>query len=101
MNTVVYDVEIFPNFFSYTDIDVKTLETNVFVLHESRNDLDKLYEYLMEERYRIGYNNVHFDRVVCDLITNNYRKMKTFPVNTYMVHLYNKVQNMMREERVS
>lgn len=99
MNTVVYDVEIFPNFFSYTDIDVKTLETNVFVLHESRNDLDKLYEYLMEERYRIGYNNVHFDRVVCDLITNNYRKMKTFPVNTYMVHLYNKVQNMMREEQ--
>lgn len=99
MNTVVYDVEIFPNFFSYTDIDVKTLETNVFVLHESRNDLDKLYEYLMEERYRIGYNNVHFDRVVCDLITMNYRKMKTFPVNTYMVHLYNKVQNMMREEQ--
>lgn len=99
MNTVVYDVEIFPNFFSYTDIDVKTLETNVFVLHESRNDLDKLYQYLMEERYRIGYNNVHFDRVVCDLITNNYRKMKTFPVNTFMVHLYNKVQNMMREEQ--
>jgi hypothetical protein len=99
MNTVVYDVEIFPNFFSYTDIDVQTLETNVFVLHESRNELDKLYEYLMVRRYRIGYNNVHFDRVVCDLITDNYRKMKTFPINTSLIHLYNKVQNMMREEQ--
>ena len=99
MNTVVYDIEIFPNFFSYTDIDVKTLEKNVFVLHESRDELDELYEYLMERRYRIGYNNVHFDRVVCELITDNFRKMKTLPTNTYLIHLYNKVQNMMREEQ--
>ncbi len=99
MNTVVYDVEIFPNFFSYTDIDVKTGETNVFVLHESQNDIDKLNEYLLQPRYRIGYNNVHFDRVVCDLITDNYRKMKTFPINTSLIHLYNKVQNMMREDQ--
>jgi len=99
MNTVVYDVEIFPNFFSYTDIDVKTLEKNVFVLHESQDDLDSLYEYLMEPRYRIGYNNVHFDRVVCELITDNFRKMKTLPTNVYLIHLYNKVQNMMREEQ--
>ena len=99
MNTVVYDIEIFPNFFSYTDLDVKTGETNVFVIHESRNELDKLNEYLLQPRYRIGYNNVHFDRVVCDLITDNYRKMKTFPINTSLIHLYNKVQNMMREEQ--
>ena len=99
MNTVVYDIEIFPNFFSYTDIDVKTLEKNVFVLHESQDDLDSLYEYLMEPRYRIGYNNVHFDRVVCELITDNFRKMKTLPTNVYLIHLYNKVQNMMREEQ--
>jgi hypothetical protein len=99
MNTVVYDIEIFPNFFSYTDIDIKTKETNIFVLHESRDDLNKLYKYLMEPRYRIGYNNVHFDRVVCDLITDNIHKMKSFPTKTYLVHLYNKVQNMMREEQ--
>ena len=99
MNTVVYDVEIFPNFFSYTDIDVNTLETNVFVIHESRNDIDKLYEYLLQTRYRIGYNNVHFDRVVCDLITENYRRMKSFPIATSLVHLYNKVQAFMREEQ--
>jgi hypothetical protein len=99
MNTVVYDIEIFPNFFSYTDIDIKTLEKNVFVLHESRDELDELYEYLMERRYRIGYNNVHFDRVVCELITDNFRKMRTLPTNTYLIHLYNKVQNIMREEQ--
>jgi hypothetical protein len=99
MRTVVYDVEIFPNFFSYTDIDIQTLETNVFVVHESRNDMDKLYEYLLEEKYRIGYNNVHFDRVVCDLITNFYHKMKTFPVDKALIHLYNKVQAFMREEQ--
>lgn len=99
MNTVVYDVEIFPNFFSYTDIDVKTLETNVFVIHESQNMIDQLYEYLLQPRYRIGYNNVHFDRVVCELITDNYRRMKSFPINTSLVHLYNKVQAFMREDQ--
>lgn len=99
MNTVVYDIEIFPNFFSYTDIDIKTLETNVFVIHESQNMIDNLYEYLLTPRYRIGYNNVHFDRVVCDLIIENYRRMKSFPIKTSLVHLYNKVQAFMREEQ--
>lgn len=98
MNTVVYDVETFINFFSYTDIDVSTQEVKVFVIHESRNELDELVKYLNETRYRIGYNNVHFDRVVCDIITENYQRLKSFPVNNMLRLLYNQVQLMMKEE---
>lgn len=98
MNTVVYDVETFVNFFSYTDIDVESQETKVFVIHESRNQLVELVEYLQQPRYRIGYNNVHFDRVVCDIITENYQRLKSFPVNNMLRLLYNQVQLMMREE---
>ena len=98
MRTVVYDIEIFQNFFSYTDIDVKTLETNVFVVHESQNMMDKLYEYLVEPKYRIGYNNVHFDRVVCDFITDNYEKWKKIPVRSALLNLYQMTQSLIKSE---
>ena len=98
MRTVVYDIEIFQNFFSYTDIDVKTLETNVFVVHESQNMIDKLYEYLVEPKYRIGYNNVHFDRVVCDFITDNYEKWKKIPIRSALLNLYQMTQSLIKSE---
>lgn len=98
MNTVVYDLEIFPNFFSYTDIDIQTEEITVFVLHESRFELEELYKYLSTPRYRIGYNNVFFDRVVCDIITENIEKFRKLPIKNMLTLLYNKVQVMMKDE---
>jgi hypothetical protein len=98
MNTVVYDIEIFPNFFSYTDIDIATNEVTTFVIHESRNELDEFFIYNSQVRYRIGYNNINFDRIVCDFIIENYERWKKMPIRSALQSLYNLVQNVIKTE---
>lgn len=61
----VYDIETFPNCFTYTDIDVDTLEMREFVVSDFRNDYDSFVEYmnLLEKKKAgmVGFNNLFFD----------------------------------------
>ena len=67
MKTVVYDIEIFPNFFSYLDVDIETGEEKLFIIHESRNDLDAMIHYNCLPKIRIGFNNLYFDAPVLEI----------------------------------
>lgn len=70
----IYDIETFPNFFSYVDVDARTNEMNEFVICEWRNDADKFKAYIenikKEGGGMVGFNNVNFDWPVTNFIYN-------------------------------
>lgn len=96
--TVVYDVENFPNFFSYYDVDVDTNEEREFVIHESRNDLKAFVMYAMQDMYRVGFNNVYYDREVVERIVLNYEQWKNLTPQEFLPRLYRGMQEYMRAD---
>jgi hypothetical protein len=70
----VYDVETFPNFFSYIDVDTKTGELSEFVICEWRDDSEAFKKHIRQiEKAKggmVGFNNVHFDWPVTNFICN-------------------------------
>ena len=64
---IVYDIETFPNCFTYTGLNIKTREIDVFVIGEKDlgSDLDAFQIYLrdLEEKTAgmVGFNNINFD----------------------------------------
>ena len=73
MRTVFYDIETLKNFFSYIDID-EDHNSRVFVIHNTRNDLEQMLEYMMEPKIEVGYNNLRFDAVVMAFIFKNRKR---------------------------
>jgi hypothetical protein len=68
----VYDLEVFPNLFCVTFLDINTQEKNVFLIYDTVNDGEKLLEFLKREMLLYGYNNIMFDGVVLEHVIENY-----------------------------
>lgn len=64
MNSYVYDLEIFPNFFCITFLDLNSQERFVFIMHESKDDSKELINFLSHPMTLYGYNNLSYDGVV-------------------------------------
>jgi len=72
---VVYDVEIFRNFFSVTFKDIDTKKVTVFEISNRRNELDELRTYITVHKLcLIGYNSCGYD----DLVINYLMKGRGF-----------------------
>lgn len=76
----VFDIETFPNCYTFTIIRAKDDFTRVFEISSRKNELDKLLkclDYLRDNSQRlIGFNNLGFDYPVIHEIYNNYLKAK-------------------------
>lgn len=99
----VYDIEIFPNFFSvifmnlntnskildaYEKYDIKnnqeaktkllnSIDMYTFVISENENDYYLLLDFMINHKVLIGYNNISYDDLVLDYLlitTNKYNK---------------------------
>lgn len=61
----IYDVEVYPNFFSYCGKNIDTMEKKIFYVfshpYNSINQSEKLYEHLSKVNGHIGYNNLNYD----------------------------------------
>src|SRR5687768_11866772 len=71
MEKWVIDIEIFPNFLL---VKVKKLGEDIwieFYLHEGRNDLDALMEFLGKRYTLIGFNVLDFDGQIIEYIWRN------------------------------
>jgi len=75
---VVYDIECIKNFFCYCDIDRDTLETHIFIIHKSLNQLDDLYNYLNTKIKQVGFNNLNYDSQLIHYIIENYHILKQY-----------------------
>lgn len=77
----VYDVEVFPNFFSVT---IKNTESGKYVCYEiseRRNDMPKIAKiFLHPKAWFVGYNSKHYDSPIISYILINYDDLINKPV---------------------
>lgn len=71
MQKWLYDVEVSPNFFCVTFLNVDTREDKAFVIFSDRNDSDGLESFLSEESLLIGFNNLHYDSLILRYVLEN------------------------------
>lgn len=69
----VYDIESLSNLFTYTGYDLNTKTYTQFVIHESKNDYEKLYNHLKrKDLILIGFNNDSYDYPILHHLLNHY-----------------------------
>lgn len=69
MRKFIYDLEVFPNFFSATFKNVDTKEIEVFYIHDEKTtDLEYLIKFIKSNIYLIGYNNDKYDNLLLNKI---------------------------------
>ena len=93
----VYDLEQFQNFHSATFIDRDSDETRVFVIHESRNDAEAYYTFLVEEvAGLIGFNNINYDYPLIHIFLSIYLSVKD--ARSLVTLLHEESNKIIREE---
>lgn len=92
MKKVFYDIETLKNFFSYIDID-EDENIREFVIHQSRNNLEEMLEYIIEPKIEVGYNNLRFDSVVMAYIFQNRKLFLTLDANEITSKIHGFVQS--------
>lgn len=78
MNHWIYDEETLANCFVIVLEDYRTDERHIFVIHDLRNDLPALIEFLInaiskEQRF-IGFNCLNFDSQILQFILNQHKR---------------------------
>ena len=72
MNKYCYDIEVFPNFFCCTFIDIDTQKKDVFAIYKNRNDGRILGEFLNRNILLYGFNNIVYDGVILETVLEKY-----------------------------
>lgn len=69
----VYDIETFPNFFSFACENYYNNEKRFFILYEDANynQINELRDFIKNVTYLIGYNNAEFDNFIVNYILEN------------------------------
>lgn len=67
----VFDVEVYPNFFSVVIKHYHTKEKWVYEISERRNDVDKIREFFNQKTYFIGFNSKHYDNIIIAVIQSH------------------------------
>lgn len=67
----IYDIEVFPNLFCVSFLNVETNDVELFSIHKERNDIDKLIEFINRPITLIGYNNQMYDNTVMQFLIQN------------------------------
>lgn len=77
----VYDVEIFPNFFSVTIKNTESGNIKSYEISERRNDLPSIAKlFLTKGIYFVGFNSMHYDSPIISYILINYKRLILKPV---------------------
>ena len=77
----VYDVEIFPNFFSVTIKNTESKNHITYEISDRKNDLPYIAKlFLNKNIYFVGYNSMHYDKPIISYILINYTRLINEPV---------------------
>lgn len=87
----VYDIEVFPNVFHCIAKNTESGEYRYFEISERRNDLFKIVSFfhtfdvnndinveLSNDKVFCGYNNIHYDNVIINLLIEKYYSIRDF-----------------------
>ena len=76
----VYDVEVFPNFFSVTIKNTESKNHVTYEISDRRNDMPSILKlFLNKNIYFVGYNSMHYDKPLISYIILNYQKLVNSP----------------------
>lgn len=71
----IYDIETYPNIFTFAAVQVITGERRLFEISDRRNDVNELIDFLLWHRVNdveeVGFNSVGFDYTVVHYIIEN------------------------------
>lgn len=77
----VYDVEIFPNFFSVTVKNTESKRVRSYEISSRRNDLPEIVKlFLHGGIYFVGFNSMHYDKPIISYLIINYKRLILRPV---------------------
>lgn len=77
MGTEIYDLESLSNVFTYTGYEVKSKTWYQYVICRWRNDINELYDHLMNDKMiMVGFNNEDYDYPLLHHIINHIEEYK-------------------------
>ena len=77
----VYDIEVFPNFFSVTCKNTESKNHVAYEISDRSNDIVEIARLFLNKRiYFVGYNSMHYDKPIISYILINYKKLVSMPV---------------------
>src|SRR5690625_1705795 len=96
----VYDVEVFPNFFSmaYWSIDKEIRET--LVIYNERNDIDKLVSLFKENHWWVGYNSESYDNHLIQFILNNESRFSQLDPDQLTALLHKESSDIIEDDKI-
>lgn len=100
MNIIVYDIETYPNCFTYTGVDVETEECFQFEISSRVNDSAKFLNHLrtlvINKSKMVGFNNRGFDYTIIHYIIQEASRAKLLREEAVFTakELYNEAQKM-------
>lgn len=98
----VYDLEVFPNFFSLSAINIDTQEQIVMYLYkkEQGTPLEDIYSWLKTHVLGlIGYNNINYDYpVLHQILLNEYKWSEGYTVEQITADIYKISKEIISEE---
>lgn len=100
MQLEIYDLECFPNFFSYTGYRRNTEKVTQIYIYDN-DGLKQLVDYLWNNSkitYQVGFNNLNYDYPLLHYIRTNYEKLLKLPVEKQTAKIYEESQRIIGNE---
>lgn len=101
-SVIVYDIEIFPNFFHCTCKNTENNKLYLFELSSRKNNIEDLVKFFTNDSiYFCGYNNHHYDDVIINYIIDycNLLNQKLYTESTKSI--YNLSQLLINEDDIN
>jgi hypothetical protein len=77
----VYDIEVFPNFFSVIFINTSDRgDKETFVIHKDINDIRKMLKFIDQSHWFIGYNNSKYDDIILNWFLSTDKLLYEVPI---------------------
>ena len=93
-----YDIETLKSAFTITLVNRDTKEVKQFVIHQDKNDLTEMCNYILSLKGMIGFNVIGFDYPVIHYILLNYKKWTNLSNKEIIDLIYAKAQEIIEAQ---
>jgi hypothetical protein len=96
------DYETLSNCFIAVFEDIKSEDKEIFVIHESRNDLDAFLNFLdtniVQDEWHVSFNGLGFDSQITEYILDNQAQLTFMTATEVANFIYGKAQEVIRRQ---